>query len=260
MKKMNKSKYVHDGRCIWCGREGPTVTFESKPHILPKSLGGSETCVDVCDECNHYFGTSEKGLPSIDLVVREILESYRLFGTSYYDKYKLPKKFVFFHYDYEKKRIKLKDLFRESTITSQFKKGLYELFLQKYHTITFDGNNTKWDFVRSYARYGTAVILREPHVYYAFNNVTLFPKDEHVNIVPMSDKLIEDTLKYGIFHCFLMGQSFFLEVLPHLFQQYGRSYLQNAANTMLLPAVGNERIFEFASVRQIDPFMTRYNA
>jgi len=257
---LKKDSYIHDGKCIWCGRTSPAVSFNTVPHILPKSLGGAETCVDVCDECNHYFGTPEKGLPSVDLVLREILESYRLFGTNYYYKNKLPKKFVFFHYNHEKKRVKLKNSFREATITSQFKKGLYELFLQKYHAITFDGNNPRWDFVRSYGRYGTALILREPHVYYAFNNVTLFPEDKHVNVLPMSDKLIDDALKYGVFHCFLMGQSFFIEVIPLLFQQHGRSYLQSAANTMLLPAVGNERIFEFTSIRQIDPFMTRYNS
>ncbi|MCR5036290.1 MAG: HNH endonuclease [Bacteroidales bacterium] len=236
-----------------------TVTFKTIPHILPKSLGGKETCVDVCDECNHYFGTPEKGLPSIDLVVREILESYRLFGTNYYEKHELSKKFVFFHYNKKKKRLKLKNPFREAVITTQFKRGLYELFLQKYHIITKDGNNPRWDFVRTYARYSTAIILREPHIFYAYNNVTLFPDDEHINIVPMSDKLIGDALKYGVFHLLIMGQSFYLEVLPHLFQQYGKEYLQNEANTMLLPIKGNECIYEFTSIRQIDPFMTRYN-
>lgn len=250
--------YIHDGQCIWCGKKAPIAKFETIPHILPKSLGGTETCFDVCDECNQYFGTPKKGLPSIDVVLREILESYRLFGTNYYETHKLSKKFVFFHYNQEKKRLKLKYPFREATITSQFKRGLYELFLQKYHAATFDGNNQRWDWVRSYARYGTSVILREPHVYYAFNNVTLFPDDEHTNIVPISEKLIDDTLKYGVFHCFIMGQNFYLEVLPHLFQQYGSVYLQNEANTMLLPVIGNERIFEFTSIRQIDPFMTRY--
>lgn len=252
-------EYIHDGQCIWCGRKKPTVTFNTIPHILPKSLGGTETCVDVCDECNHYFGTAEKGLPSIDLVVREILECYRLFGTDYYTKHNLPKKFVFFHYNHDTKRLKLKSTFREATITSQFKRGLYELFLQKYHSVTYDGNNQKWDWVRSYARYGIAYGLGEPQVYYAFNNVTLFPDDEHANIIVMSDKLIDDTLKYGVFHCYLMGQSFYLEVLPHLFQRYRNLYLQNEANTMLLPAKGNERIFEFTRIRQIDPFMTRYS-
>ena len=254
---MYRSKYIHDGKCIWCGKESDGI-FDSKPHILPKSLGGSEICVDVCDDCNHYFGTPLKGLPAIDVVLREIFESYRLFGTNYYEEHKPPKKFTFFHYNHEKKRLKLKDPFREATITSQFKRGLYELFLQKYHATTFDGNNQRWDWVRSYARYGTERILIEPHVYYAFNNIVFHPSDENMNIVPMSDKLIEDALKYGVFHCILMGQNFYLEVLPHLFQQYGREYLQNEANTMLLPAKGDECIFEFTKIRQIDPFMTRF--
>ena len=252
--------YIHDGQCIWCGKRSPEVSFNTIPHILPKSLGGNETCVDICDDCNHYFGTPANGLPSIDVVIREVFELYRLFGTNYYKTHKLSKKFVFFHYNQEKKKVKLKNPFREATITSQFKRGLYELFLQKYHAITLDGNNQKWDFIRLYARYGTAIILREPHVFYAFNNVTLFPDDKHVNIVPMSDKLIEEALKYGVFHCFLMGQSFYLEVLPHLFQQYGSAYLQNEAKTMLLPVKGNECILEFTSIKQIDPFMTRYNS
>ena len=49
---MQKNKYIHDGKCIWCGRGEPTVTFYTKPHMLPKALGGYETCLDVCDECN----------------------------------------------------------------------------------------------------------------------------------------------------------------------------------------------------------------
>jgi hypothetical protein len=47
-------------------------------------------------------------------------------------------------------------------------------------------------------------------------------------------------------------------VLPHLLQHYGKEYLQNEAKTMLLPAKGNECIFEFNRIRQIDPFMTRF--
>lgn len=255
---MHKSKYIHDGKCIWCGREEPTVTFESKPHILPKSLGGSEICIDVCDECNSYFGSAEKRLPAIDTVIREIFESYRLFGTNYYKDKSFPKKFTFFHYNLKTGRLKLKNTFRDATITSQFKRGLYELFLQKYHSLTFKGNDHQWDWVRSYARYGTKYILREPHVFYAFNNITFLPGEEYLNFVLMSEKMIEDAMKYGVFNIFLMGQNFYIEVLPHTFQQYGRTYLQTVANSMLVPAKGNERLFEFTSIKQIDPFMTRY--
>lgn len=257
---MKKQKYIHDGKCIWCGREEPAVTFESKPHILPKALGGDEICVDVCDECNHYFGTAEKYLPNIDLVVREILEAYRLFGTNYYENRKTPKKFTFFHYDLKSGKIKLKNTFRSGTITFQFKRGLYELFLQKYHNVTHNGNDSCWDWVRQYARYGSKYVMREPRVYYAFNNITFTPAEEDQNSVLMSDKLIDNTLKYGVFHMFLMGQNFFMEVLPSRFQLYGEYYLQNEATKMLVNVKGDESVYELTNILDIDPFMIRYNS
>lgn len=256
---MHKNKYIHDGKCIWCGRGEPTVSFETKPHILPKALGGNEICLDVCDECNHYFGTAEKRLPAIDTVTREIFESYRLFGTNYYENKNLPKKFTFFHYNLNSGRIKVKSSFRASTITFQFKRGLYELFLQKYHSITYKGNDPCWDWIRQYARYGTKYVLREPHVYYAYNNITFVPA-EKLNTVLMSDKLIDDALKYGVFHMHLMGQNFFLEVLPCMFQLRGKEYLRNEATKMVFNVKGNECLFELMNIIDIDPFMTRYNS
>lgn len=252
-------KYIYDGKCIWCGRKDPIVTFESKPHILPKALGGNELCVDVCDECNHYFGTAEKHLPNIDLVVREIFEAYRLFGTNYYENKKLPKKFTFFHYDIKTGKIKLKNTFRASTITFQFKRGLYELFLQKYHNTTHKGNDSCWDWIRQYARYGTKYVLREPHVYYAYNNITFTPAEGELNSILMSDKLIEDVQEYGVFHMYLMGQNFFMEVLPSIFQRRGYDYMRKEATKMIVNVKGNESVFELTNIMDIDPFMTRYN-
>ena len=253
-------EFIHDGQCIWCGRKKPNVTFNTIPHILPKSLGGLEIGVDVCDDCNHYFGTAEKRLPAIDTVLREIFESYRLFGTNYYEHKEPPKKFTFFHYNSKTGRIKLKPSFRASTITFQFKRGLYELFLQKYHNVTHNGNDLCWDWVRQYARYGSKYVKREPRVYYAFNNITFTPAEEDQNSVLMSDKLIDDTLKYGVFHMFLMGQNFFLEVLPSRFQLYGEYYLQNKATKMLVNVKGDESVYELTNILDIDPFMIRYNS
>ena len=65
-------KYVNTGKCIWCGRAEPEVTFLTEPHVLPRRLGGKEIGFDVCDECNHYFGTAQKGRPAIDVAFKEI--------------------------------------------------------------------------------------------------------------------------------------------------------------------------------------------
>ncbi len=62
-----KRTFVNTGKCIWCGRSVPEVTFYSEPHILPHSLGGDEIGVDVSDDCNHYFGKATRGIPIVNL-------------------------------------------------------------------------------------------------------------------------------------------------------------------------------------------------
>ena len=77
-----KRTFVNTGKCIWCGRSNPEVTFYSEPHILPHSLGGDELGVDVCDDCNHYFGKAMKGIPSVNLAFKEIFGAFKTFGTN----------------------------------------------------------------------------------------------------------------------------------------------------------------------------------
>ena len=56
---MNKNRrYKEVGKCIWCGATEGNTSFETAPHILPRRLGGTEIGFDVCDNCNHYFGTA----------------------------------------------------------------------------------------------------------------------------------------------------------------------------------------------------------
>ena len=61
--------------CIWCGKCEPEVEFNTIAHILPHALGGQEIVDDVCDDCNHYFGTAPKGrqgVPCMDHAFKEI--------------------------------------------------------------------------------------------------------------------------------------------------------------------------------------------
>ena len=52
-----KREYIKTGKCIWCGRtKEDGASFDHVPHILPKALGGQETCTDVCNDCNSFFG------------------------------------------------------------------------------------------------------------------------------------------------------------------------------------------------------------
>ena len=47
-------------KCLWCLNEEPKVTFEKKAHTIPKSLGGQNYNINVCDECNSYFGNKQE--------------------------------------------------------------------------------------------------------------------------------------------------------------------------------------------------------
>ena len=49
---MMKKEYTKTGKCIWCGKSYPDVTFLKQPHIVPRNMGGGCIGFDICDECN----------------------------------------------------------------------------------------------------------------------------------------------------------------------------------------------------------------
>lgn len=135
--------YKNTGKCIWCGKEEPDVTFNTAPHILPRRLGGTEIGVDVCDDCNHYFGTSiQVGKPCMDYAFKEVFGAFRMFtsqlGPESYKKYSS----AYFSYRHKDYLIKIKNNFNSQAVTRQFKRSLYEVFLQKYHHVTGDGESS----------------------------------------------------------------------------------------------------------------------
>lgn len=255
------TKYKKTGKCIWCGKEEPNVSFNTAPHILPHALGGQEVGFDVCDKCNHDFGTAPKGkygVPSVDHAFKEIFGAIRFFtGNLNSESYKHFKSQVFSYY-HKARKVKINNRFNSKAYTRQFKRGLYEVFLQKYHQVTCDANNPKFDVVRDFALKD----LGNPHVYYAFNNVILAPDKEYMDhpSLIMSEKIINDMNTFGYFHFWIMGHSFYLKVFPTLTNVYGHIYLQNEANTFLINSKGNESIYEFDDISQIDFFMQRFNS
>lgn len=251
-----QKEYVHTGKCIWCGKEKTEVVFHARPHVFPHSLGSEEIGFDVCDDCNHYFGKAPKaGVPAIDTSFKEIFGSYRFF-LSHLDENSY-KKFhsAFFTYHHSIHTIRIKSNFNELTITRQFKRSLYEMFLQKYHVETKNGNHPMFDAVRKYARYGVGDLC----VFYAFNNVVLVEKDMEHPHISMTEKVISDMMEYGVYSFWMFGQLFYLEVFPVSFNTKGRSFLQAEAQKVLLPAVGNERILELKNIMQADFFLQRFN-
>lgn len=254
---MARHRYIKTGRCIWCGRtEADGATFYTRPHIVPHGLGGDEIGVDVCDDCNHYFGKAPKaGTPSIDLAFKEIYNAFIKFGDNLNENTYKHLNSAFFEYRHSKHTIRVKTNFSSYIITKQFKRGLYEVFLQKYHYVTGKGNHPMFDAVRKYARYG----IGDLHVYYAFNNVILVPKEDQFLKISMADSLLVDMMEFGMYAFWMAGHEFFLEVLPIAFKIKGNSYLQKEAQRVLIPAKGNESIFEMKDVTQLDIFMQRFN-
>lgn len=245
--------YKNKGQCIWCGKQEPNTTFDNAPHIVPQCLGGKEIGCDVCDECNSYFGTAHNGEPNTNLVFKEIFSAIRAFSkTPTGSTYKcLPS--VYFNFFYSKNQIKIKGAFSIPKITHQFKRSLYEVFLQMYHSHTSKGLDAEMNAVRDFARYNKGNLK----VYYVFNNVILAPKDDEL-FLPMSEPLIQDIADYGYFQFWFLGHSFLLEIIPSRTIFSKDLYLHKMADQCIVLAKGNEHIVELTDIRQIDFFMNRF--
>lgn len=254
---LSHHKYIKTGKCIWCGRtEADGATFNDKPHIVPHGLGGQEIGVDVCDECNHYFGTAPRaGMPPIDLAFKEIFNAFMTFGHNLNENTYKHFKSVFFEYRHSKHTIRIKSNFNSHNITIQFKRGLYEVFLQQYHAVTGKGNNRMFDAVRKYARYGRGHL----HVFYTYNHIIFEPGENEMLKIPMKDKVLDQMIQTGVYPFWMGGHWFYLEVFPVAFCVNGEAFLKKEAEHILIPIYGDERIFEFNDVMQIDFLMQRFN-
>lgn len=251
-----KKSYVNTGKCIWCGRTAPEVSFYTEPHILPHSLGGDEIGLDVCDDCNHYFGTATRGVPSVNLAFKEIFGAFKTFGNNLnehtYEKFSS----VFFQFRHSQRKIIIKNNFNSRAITKQFKRSLYEVFLQKYHAVTGNGNHPMYEMVKKYARFD----IGNPHVFYAFNNVIFTTANDERVKLHMSEKILDEMMTSGLYFFWLFGHMFFIEVLPLAFNVNGMKYLREEGRKWLIQASGNEAIYEFNDVMQIDFLMERFNS
>lgn len=175
---------------------------------------------------------------------KEIFNAFWIFGHNLDEN--THKKFssVFFNYYHSKRTIKVRSNFNSRVITRQFKSSLYEVFLQKYHQVTENGNHPMFEMVRQFARYN----IGNPHVFYVFNNIILCPGEDQRLELPMNENVIDEMMKSGLYRFWMGNQLFYIEVLPIAFQVNGYNFLREEAKTILLPARGNERIFEFNDV------------
>lgn len=146
--------------CIWCRKNENQEAFDKKAHTIPQSLGGQNICENVCDKCNHYFGTPLPNLPASELVFKEMLnisKFYLLKTTNSIPKNKRYKS-EYFNVNWDKFHITLKPRYSlkkgfQKKLGRQFRKGIFKVFLEERERQRKDALSSRFDFIREFARF-----------------------------------------------------------------------------------------------------------
>ena len=150
--------------CIWCLKteNDEVTTFIKKAHTFPQSLNGKNICENVCDKCNHYFGSPTPEVTSVETALKEALNlsKYLLLKmANYTSKQKSRYKSDHFSIDWEKNVIKPKPkyLFKpnyQEKLGKQLRRGFYKVYLEERERQRKDALDSRFDFIRQFARYG----------------------------------------------------------------------------------------------------------
>jgi len=217
---MGKKKFIEKGVCIWCLEKEPKVSFDTEPHTISRQLGAKMIGFDICDSCNQYFGKIDKNLKfpmSVELAFKEIMNimrillkelnenTYKSFGSTY------------FSYHHSESTIKITKNFKSnpffiSSLTRQFKKGVYEVFLQEYHRETKNGLDDRFNYLRNFVRYDKGDLP----IYFLENSNGIHLVDEDIDNISFkfNDHVVSEINNYGFYTMIIYGNIFFLEVTP----------------------------------------------
>lgn len=209
-------EYIKIGKCIWCLKEKPNVTFKNAPHTISKQIGASNIGFDICDSCNSYFGTHNKTeiYPmNVELAFKEVFNVIRLFVSTSDEIDHFRSRY--FNYYKSKREFKINRQFKFqrnfiNMFTRQFKRGIYETFLQEYHLNTSNAMDKRFDSIRDFVRYDKGNLS----LYYVdHNGAIMIPRDYSTSLA-FNEKIINDINEYGFYTMYLLGFWFFLEVTP----------------------------------------------
>lgn len=206
-------------QCIWCRFFEPKISFHRVAHIVPKSLGGLAVCGRVCDSCNTYFGNRDNFGPAIELTLKETLSITRgsfLHGQKAIGiRKKNDKHFTstLFKVDFEKRSIQPKRAYRthrhfQETVSFQFRRGIYKMFLEALEHQTGSALESKYDFIREFARYG----MGEYPVFYFIRSFGV--------ILVLDSHIVNPELVLGVNRMkYLIESDYFIEfeLLGHVF-------------------------------------------
>ncbi len=218
--------------CIWCrGTEGNKV-FRKRAHTFPQSLDGENICDNVCDECNHYFGSPTRDGSSVEVVLKEALNisKYLLLQTINGIPKNKRYKSEFFNIDWNKRSITSKFKYKHTKnfqehAGRQLRRGLFKVFLEERERQRGDALDERFDFIREFARYN----LNDLPVYWFVPkfDIVLFQRDDilkpQIRFTEFSDEM---DANYRIFEYHIVGHYFALPT-SKLYLLTLRSYLNH---------------------------------
>ncbi len=146
--------------CIWCSKDENSVTFNTEAHTIPKSLGGQNICLNVCDSCNSQFGNRTNSLPAVDLVFKETfgVARHRFLSSDYGKKGHQITRFKSIYFDIKPDRVKIKSQYRfnssfQSSVCRQLKKGIFKVYLEELERQKSKGHDDQYNFIREFCKY-----------------------------------------------------------------------------------------------------------
>lgn len=242
--------------CLWCQLNSATsaITFIKKAHTIPQALGGKFICADICDTCNHYFGSPGYQKVAIEVVLREAFELTRnmVFSNperkcNYYARFKS----VFFKLNTTNKTFSFKQLYSikpgfQAMIAEQFKRGLFKIFLEEYHRQVGEGMDERYNFIREYARYG----LGDYPIFYLVPKLPVLFYSEDEFIAPrlnFSQPQLHHIKDYEFYLFNLFGHGFLIPTHRNWHLNYP-AYIRKAQNDLKDMYRGIKLIKEFKDV------------
>ena len=145
--------------CIWCSRKENSVKFDNLAHTFPQSLGGKNICINVCDDCNKYFGDKQNKFPAIEIALKEVLNLSKHLLLSEIDlknKQRFKSEYFIFNHKSRVLKFKPKYLFRrgfQQEFGRRFRRGVFKVYLEERERIIGDAHDDRFNFIREFARY-----------------------------------------------------------------------------------------------------------
>ena len=149
-------------KCIWCLKNESEINFIKKAHTIPKSLGGQNYNLNVCDSCNEYFGNKHEYNYSLEEALKETFNiTRRVMLLSDNPKRKVGK-FKSRFFDLRERNgkpvLKIEPSFRfnkdfQNELCHAFKRGLYKMFFEVLNRQKQVGYENHYDVIRDFSRY-----------------------------------------------------------------------------------------------------------